>query len=94
MTPYFIKGITMLKAINKGLDTVGAVGGLFTDTVNAVGNGANIIKEKVNSSVEEEKIEQAKNRILVKAAAIREIAEALGCTLVEAQEFLEAEMNK
>ena len=94
MTPYFIKGITMLKAINKSLDTVGAVGGLFTDTVNAVGNGANIIKEKVNSSVEEEKIEQAKNRILVKAAAIREIAEALGCTLAEAQEFLEAEMNK
>ena len=94
MTPYFIKGITMLKAINKGLDTVGAVGGLFTDTVNAVGNGANIIKEKVNSSVEEEKIEQAKNRILAKAAAIREIAEALNCSLQDAEECLERELNK
>lgn len=94
MTPYFIKGATMFKALSKTTDAIGAVGGLVGDTLSACGEGAGILREKVNSSVEEEKIEQAKNRILVKAAAIREIAEALGCTLVEAQEFLEAEMNK
>ena len=59
-----------------------------------VDEGANILKEKVTSSVEEEKIEQAKNRILVKAAAIREIMEALNCSSEDACKLLEEELNK
>lgn len=94
MTPYFIRGVMMFKTIGKSLDAVGSVGGLISDTVTAVGEGANILKEKVSSSIEEEKIEQAKNRILVKAAAIKEIAEALGCDLITAEQFLEEELKK
>lgn len=94
MTPYFIRGATMFKALSKTTDAFGAVGGLVGDTLSACGEGAGILREKVTSSVEEEKIEQAKNRILVKAAAIREIAEALNCSLQDAEECLERELNK
>ena len=93
MTPYLFKGVTMLKALNKTWDAVGSVGGLVSETMSACGESANILKTKVESSVEEEKIEQAKNRILVKAAAIREIAEALNCSLQDAEECLERELN-
>lgn len=57
-------------------------------------NSMKTVNEKVSSSAEEEKIEQAKNRILVKAAAIREIAEALNCSLQDAEECLERELKK
>lgn len=94
MTPYLIRGVTMFRTIGKSLDAVGSVGGFISDTVTAGGAVSNIIKEKVSSSIEEEKIEQAKNRILVKAAAIKEIAEALGCDLITAEQFLEEELKK
>ena len=83
-----------LNPLKKGFEVVGSVGSVVSDTIETVGEGTNILKAKVNSSVEEEKIEQVKNRILIKAAAIREIAEALNCSLQDAEECLERELNK
>lgn len=94
MTPYLFKGAKMFKTINKGLDAVGSIGSFVTDSVNAVGGGANVIKEKISSSVEEEKIKQATERILLKAECVKQIMEALDCNWAEACQVLEEEMNK
>lgn len=93
MTPYLLKGAKMLKMFSKTADAIGAVGGLVSDTVSACGEGANILKEKIDSSVEEEKIQQAKNRILAKVEAVKEIAAVTGLTMQEAEELLNQEMQ-
>lgn len=87
----------LLDPLKKGFNVLGTTG----DVVSSAGGnvktfmeeGANIVKTKLSSSVEEEKLEQATNRVLMKAACIKKIMRALDCSWQEASEILEAEMN-
>ena len=86
--------MSVMKNIGKGFDALGSVGGLVGDGLNMLTDSTGIIKEKINSSIEEEKMDQAKQRILAKAAAIKEISKALGISAIEAQQLLEQEMER
>lgn len=94
MTPYLFKGAKMIDALKKTWKAAGSVGGLVGDGVDVVTEGVGIFKEKVTSSREEVKIEEAKNQVLALANAIREIKEALNCSAAEAEEILNKQLAK
>lgn len=50
-------------------------------------------KNEIDTLSEERRIENAVDRILVKAKGIKQIQKALGCTLQEAEELLNQELN-
>lgn len=86
--------MSLFSNVNKTFGLVGSSVGAVTDLVEAGQNSFKILQVKVDSSIQEEEIEQAKNRILVKAEAIKEIAKALNCSLVEAEQLLNKELGK
>lgn len=77
----------MFKTLGKATEAVGTSLGLVED-------GANYVKEKMTSTVEEERIIQAKERILLRFNAMKEIAAVTGLTINEAAELLDQELNK
>lgn len=64
-----------------------SISDVFTNSVKTVG-------EKVSSSAEEERLEQATTRILLKAACIKKIMSALDCSWEDACKILEQELEK
>lgn len=95
MTPINLCGrVQMLKSLGKAVDAIGSVGTVATEGIGLVSEGMNVLKEKAEASVEEERIEQAKCRILAKAQAIKEIAQALQIGPLEAEQLLNNELNK
>lgn len=85
--------MSLYKNLSKTADAFGSVGGMLGDFVSVATDSSGIIKEKVNSSIEEERIEQATNRILLKAKSIKKIVDAIHCTPAEAEELLDKEMQ-
>ena len=87
----------LFSPLKKGMNVLGTTGDVISsageNVKTFIEEGANIAKTKLSSSVEEEKLEQATNRVLMKAACIKKIMNALDCTWQEACDILEEELH-
>lgn len=87
----------MLQIITKMGSAVGSVGTVVADTLEGtieLGSKAkNAIEGEISSLQYERDMENAVNRILVKAEHIKQIMKALNISSVEAEELLLKEMN-
>ena len=90
--------MSLMNNLTKTVSAVGSVGGLVADAVDGVASLGSEAKNRVanefNSANEEARIENAKSRILAKAAAIKEIMAALNVNADEAFKLLEEELQK
>lgn len=84
----------MLKLLKKTSNVAGAFGTLIGDTITACSDSTGIIKEKVISSLQEEKLEQATNRVLLKAECVKKVMDTLNCDWKTACSILKDELNK
>ena len=87
----------MLKMLNRTASAVGSFGGLVADTLEGtieIGSKAkHAIDGEISSLQYERDMENAVNRILIKAQYIKEIKEALNIPATEAEELLMKEFN-
>lgn len=90
--------MSLMNNLTKAVSAVGSVGGLVADAVDGIASLGSEAKNRVanefNSANEEARIENAKSRILAKAAAIKEIMAALNVNADEACKLLEEELQK
>lgn len=87
----------ILKTINKSFGAIGSVGSLAADAVDGIsslGSKAGIsIEEEISIMQYNQRLDNAKERILNKAKHIKEIAETLNISPSEAEELLDKELN-
>lgn len=87
----------LMANINRTIGAVGSVGGVIGDTVDvfsaSITEGKARLVDEISASNYEAKLENAKNRILAKAEAIKEIMSKLNISASEAAKLLEEEMQ-
>ena len=90
--------MSLMNNLSKAVSAVGSVGGLAADAVDGIASLGSEAKNRVanefNSANEEARIENAKSRILAKAAAIKEIMAALSVNADDACKLLDEELQK
>ena len=83
--------------VAKFLGIFGSTAGAVTDVIDGIGSsvreGKNAIMEEISSSKYEQKLENAKQAILAKHKAIKEIADKLGIPMEDAEKLLDKAMG-
>ena len=87
----------MLKMFNKTASAVGSFGGMLADTLEGTIDIGSKVKHSIDGEISslqyERDMENAVNRILIKAQYIKEIKDALKISATEAEELLMKEFN-